>query len=504
MKPIRKGFLQKYWLIGLLILFFGLGLAIRLYDITDLPLDFHPTRQLFSALKARGMYYQNLPDLPEWQRDMAILQWKTKSSIEPPILEMLTVATYRLTGENLWVARVYSSLFWLVGGVFLFLLAKELTSKSGALATLAIYLFLPYGIFASRSFQPDPLMVMMIIAFWWLIFRWSKENGWKWAVLAGLVGGFAILVKLVAAFFVVGGALGALLGRYRVRELARKPQVWGVIGLGILPGAAYVLHGVFIVGTLTQQFSGRFIPGLLISPAFYLNWAGMIDNVVGHLLLVLGVLGALFFEKKSQRIFIFALWLAYLAYGFFFDYHISSHDYYSLILIPIVALSVAPLADKLLVSLVDLTRVARSLRIIAVMGIAYLFTMTLWDVRSEMKAVDYRPEVEMWMGVGEKFDHRGGNIIALTDDYGLRMNYWGWMGAKLWPTYANQQYSVLRSGKEEISLDFEKQLDGREFFLVTKLDELDLQPRLKEKLFSYQIYAEGEGFLIFDLRYPLQ
>ncbi len=35
-----------------------LGLGIRLLDLTDPPLDIHPTRQLHSALMARGMYYR--------------------------------------------------------------------------------------------------------------------------------------------------------------------------------------------------------------------------------------------------------------------------------------------------------------------------------------------------------------------------------------------------------------------------------------------------------------
>ena len=41
---------------------FALGLAIRLYDLTDPPLDFNPTRQLRGAIMARGYYYEMLPD----------------------------------------------------------------------------------------------------------------------------------------------------------------------------------------------------------------------------------------------------------------------------------------------------------------------------------------------------------------------------------------------------------------------------------------------------------
>jgi hypothetical protein len=30
------------------------GFTIRMLDMTDIPLDFHPTRQLYSAIKARS------------------------------------------------------------------------------------------------------------------------------------------------------------------------------------------------------------------------------------------------------------------------------------------------------------------------------------------------------------------------------------------------------------------------------------------------------------------
>ena len=89
-----------------LIVIFVAAAAIRLYDLTDLPLDFHPTRQLFSALKARGMYYEALTDAPAEQREFAIQQGKMRATIEPEILERLTVFTWKFTGERLWVAEI--------------------------------------------------------------------------------------------------------------------------------------------------------------------------------------------------------------------------------------------------------------------------------------------------------------------------------------------------------------------------------------------------------------
>jgi hypothetical protein len=39
------------------------------------------TRGVFSAAKARSMYYETLPGVPDWQREFAIQQWKTKVTI---------------------------------------------------------------------------------------------------------------------------------------------------------------------------------------------------------------------------------------------------------------------------------------------------------------------------------------------------------------------------------------------------------------------------------------
>ncbi len=127
-----------------LVLIFGAALAIRLYDLSDLPFDFHPTRQLVSFIKARGLYYETQPEgISTEQLETGIRFAKLKADVEPVVFERLVAFTYRFTGEQLWVARVYSSLFWLIGGVFLFLLAREFVSFEGALVATTYYLIFP-------------------------------------------------------------------------------------------------------------------------------------------------------------------------------------------------------------------------------------------------------------------------------------------------------------------------------------------------------------------------
>src|SRR5687768_9945488 len=190
-------FASKFARSAALILLFAIALTIRLYDLTDLPLDFHPTRQLLSAIKARGLYYETQPDgVPTWKLETAIRQAKLKADVEPVVFEHLVAFTYRFTGEQLWIARIYSSLFWLIGGVFLFMLVRDLVSFEGAIFSTAYYLFFPYAIIASRSFQPDALMVMLTISFWWIFSRWitftrspsPEGRGVRFALLAGQIG----------------------------------------------------------------------------------------------------------------------------------------------------------------------------------------------------------------------------------------------------------------------------------------------------------------------------
>ena len=483
--------MKRVYIIVLLLI---AGLSLRLYDLTDLPLDFHPTRQLFSLIKARGMYYATLSDIPEEQRQFAIDQWHSKTTFEPELLERLVVFTYSFTGEQVWIARIYSSLFWIIGGIFLYWLVRDLVSENGALLSLTFYLFLPYGVFASRSFQPDPLMLMLTIAFWWTVQRWSRNpTSWIFAILSGLFGGLAILVKFVAAFFVIGGGVGALLLKGEsTRETVRRPQVWVMTVLGILPGASWLVYGVYFTDFLTTKFEGRFIPALLVSPSFYLSWMSMLNMVLGGAMIALALLGLFYYR---QRIFVISLWTAYFVYGVFFDYHISTHDYYSLLIIPIAALSLAPFADLILPQ-----ASSRLSKIFLALVFSFGIFATAWSVRSQLKEMDYRPEAAMWAEIGQTLGPRA-KITALTQDYGARLEYWGWEKATIWPLYGDLVYHVdLKGANKEFEQLFANLATRSDFFLVTMPDELSRQPELKERLAQYPVFAEGEGYIIYNLK----
>jgi hypothetical protein len=77
-------------------------------------------------------------------------------------MESLAALAYSIIGEHIWVGRVIASLFWLAGGIAIWLLAKELSMPQGGIIAMTYFLFLPFGMDASWAFMPDSLMTALI------------------------------------------------------------------------------------------------------------------------------------------------------------------------------------------------------------------------------------------------------------------------------------------------------------------------------------------------------
>ncbi|NJN43488.1 MAG: phospholipid carrier-dependent glycosyltransferase [Anaerolineae bacterium] len=329
-----------------LLLTFAVALGIRLYDLTDPPFDFHATRQFRSAVIARGIFYAGLDHVDPQLRDRAIAQWESEQQLEPSLLEWLTALTYHLPGgEALWKARLLSSLFWVFGGVAIFALVNEMTTFTAALVSSMVYLFLPFGVIASRSFQPDPMMVMFTVVAVWQIYRWHRTRAWRNAIWAGAFAGVAILSKAVALFPIGGAAIALVLFDRDWKSVLRDIQVWAIGLLALSPGAVYYVYGIFIAGFLQGQAKQSFLPSLWLDPNYYLRWAKLGVEVVGVSTLILVLVGIFFWKRKTERVFLLGLWVGYGTYGLAFPYHIMTHDYYQLPLIPIVAISISPVID---------------------------------------------------------------------------------------------------------------------------------------------------------------
>jgi len=483
-----------------------LGFAVRFIDFTDLPLDFAATRQLHSLIMARGIYYEmESPDtlsMPQDKRIYGINTGNAETRIEPPIMEYLSAVTYRLIGqENILVPRLYSMLFWVLGGIPLFLLARKLMNINGALASMAAYLFIPFGVFASRSFQPDPLMVMCII--WALYFQksWSDNSTLKNAILAGLLTGIALFVKAPSAFFVGFTFVGLVLSK-GFRNWIKNPQIYIMAALALLPAILFNFLSASIGGNAGSIFGARFFPELFTDPNWYSDWLQTAKSVTGYFPLILAVLAVFLIKVKIDRVFYLCLWLGYVLYGFTFAYHIYTHNYYQLPLIPTIALGIgfffALIFEKLeVVNTQWISRAFIVLVLLVSLGICVQVT------RGTLITKEYRHEAKYWSDLGAKI---GGNasVIALTHDNGYRINYWGFVNPSLWPTAGDRTIKALVGATDPEFVQLFKELaSGKDYFLVTLVGEFEAQPDLHEYLFATYPYQQGDGYYLFDLRQKL-
>ena len=498
--PVRSR-LAIYPLLAVMLLCIGAGL--RLFDLTDQPIDFHPTRQLRGMIVARGMYYEMLPGAdPDIRRQAAAFQAST-GQYEPPILERLTALTDLLVGQEVfWIARVYSTLFWLVGGLALWVTARRMKSEIAALLALAFYLVLPFGVQAGRSIQPDPMMVMWMALAGWAIFRWSQS--WVWAVFSGLFAGLAVLTKAVSVFTLAGGMIALALytfglGRRRpwwkpLVDLSGSPQIWLMIALSLGPTLIYYLSRQ---GRAAEYFSTWTLAlrHLWLEPRFYAGWLALAAELITPPFLLLALIGV-WLARGRERWLLVGLWLGYFCYGMFLPYQMDTHSYYHLQLVWLVGLSLVPVFRVVAAWVLERPRWVRwgTLAAVVVLG-----AIAAWQALVPLYGQDYRNEPAYWNEIASYLP-ADGKIIALTQDYGYRLMYYGWRKVTLWPNRGEIKLTALRNSNKEFEEFFARRTEGKRYFLITAFRQFEDQPALQQVLSEhYMVAAQGQGYLIFDL-----
>ena len=133
-------------------------------------------------------------------------------------------------------------------------------------------------------------------------------------------------------------------------------------------------------------------------------------------------------------------------------------------------------------------------------------SVKVWDVRVELVRDNYRNEPAYWQEIADTLG-RDSSVVALTHDYGNRLVYYGWITPQIWlPSGHLEKYRQLRGGAPINVQNWFKEITGnKDYFLVTLMNQLNKQPELKEILYdNYAIYAQGDGYVIFDLHHPIR
>ena len=497
---------------ALLILLLALGGLLRLLDLTDPPLDFHPTRQLRNSIIARGIYYDLLPNADPAIRALADSIARVPARYEPPVTETLVAVTYLVAGgESIAIPRIYGTIFWLLAGLCLYDLARRITdSPIAALLSLAYLLVLPFAVQASRSFQPDPLMTASAFIGIYFLYRWSEStipdsrfpisqstnsrfsSSWKFALLAAAFIGFATFVKIFIGF-IVGGAAVALVLSTLKGKFWRSPQVWTMAAIMIVP--AFLFYFTGDRGNSSEYITNWSLAmlKLITSTDFYSKWLAFLGSLFGLTFIFLSLAGTLLAASRGRALLI-GLWTGYLLYGLSVPFQMYTHSYYHLQLTPIIALGLSPLAEAVIRKAVGEKRIWQAALIaltVAVVG------YESWVARSVLIAEDFRHEPGYWQTVGDAIP-ADAKVIALTQDFGYRVMYYGWRRVDTWPLASG--LAEVRGNTINAEKTFAEMAAGKDYFLVTSFNQLDKQPDLKKILDGYPIAAEGNGFVLYDLQ----
>lgn len=483
-------------------LLFLTALGIRLAHISEPPLNFHAVRQYRTLLIARAYFYETSSAIPDWKKQIVRTSMERQPMWEPQIMEIAASLIYRITRtERFWIPRIMSSAFWLIGAVFLYLIATELFDADAAVFSTAFYLLLPFAVLASRSAQPDSLMVMGLIVSVFTIFRYYQKPSAVRLFVAAIVSAMAILTKFVGLFALWGSFASIGLYTMGFRRFFRSGVAWSFVLITATPALLFYSYGIFIRKSLSGVAEGNILPHLVLYPFFWEGWLTQIGAVVGYPALVGALFGILLVPGGLPRALLSGLWAGYIVFGLVFTYTIHTHDYWNLQLVPIVALCLGPVASALTEQLRSVHREWHWRW--AMTGIALLaVVLVVGTTRNRLADLESERKVQRAHEIGEQVNNRT-DIIYLSGDYGLPLEYHGELSGTPWPLVSDIEWEQLAGvpvlgAEERFNSRFAKHL--AKYFIVEDLREFEQQPDLKRFLSRFPLVVRKQDYLIFKLR----
>jgi hypothetical protein len=321
-------------------------------------------------------------------------------------------------------------------------------------------------------------------------------------VAAGVAGGLACLIKVVAACFIAPMAILAVLSVFGIKRWMRNLQVWVMAGLVALPsGIFYLLINTQRSGDFMSFWTGSLI-SMVLTSHFYAEWLAMIQSLFSLFPFLLALLGLTLINGRSRWL-VSGLWIGYIMYGLIFPYQYITHEYYQLPLVALISLSMGPVIDAFLSVL---GKQHWAWRIAAAGILIFAAFYSFYVARSVMVARSYKNEPAAWKRIGDAIP-ADSHFVAITTDYGMRLRYYGWRTMSAgWPTSSDENLFTLagRGGIDDYQSYFNQFISGKDLFVVLAFNELDSQPKLKELLSHYPVFSKGDGYLIYDLKHPIK
>lgn len=325
-----KKFNIEYILLTLILI---LGFVVRLYKVNNPIADWHSWRQADTASVTRNYIENGINLLTPKYDDISSIQSRLPNPngyrmVEFPFYNAIS-AVFAKTYPNLTLevwSRLVTIFCALVTAFFLYLIAKRYFNWQIGVLSAFFYLFIPFNIYFTRIVLPDPMGVMFgVIAIWAIGINFY---------LSAIFFSMMLLVKPYLGFYILPIIY---LADFKTNW---KKFIWYCVLAGLPFIAWRIWESRFPEGIplFWWAFNGT---GIRFRPAYW-NW--IYGERLGHLLL--GSLGLIPFvfgvlnTKVKNHLVHWFLFGAFLYVTFVASANVM-HDYYQILTIPVVALTLA-------------------------------------------------------------------------------------------------------------------------------------------------------------------
>lgn len=342
----------------LIIITLTIGLWLRLYRLDGPVADWQSFRQADTASVTKIFAVSGIDLLHPRYHDISNVQsgqanpqgWRM---VELPVYNALSVYYHQIFRTNIEISsRMVSIIFSLGSAVLIFLICFQMTASFWpSFLSLTVFLFLPFNIYYSRTILPEPAAVFfMLLALY--LFKPS-------VILSGLSLALAILLKPYTALIIFPALLLFTFEKYHRKinfrsllililfsAISLLPFLWwrhwiSQFPAGI-PKSDWLLNDSDST-TFPNWFHGynlTFLNKLVALRPHWWQW--LFYDRIGNL--ILGAFGTiplflgLAYKKNKTQIFSFSLIAGIFLYFVIVAQGNIQHDYYQVLIIPILAI----------------------------------------------------------------------------------------------------------------------------------------------------------------------
>lgn len=338
-----RNFIKKY---PLLICIAVLAFVLRMYKINTPLLDWHSWRQADTASVTREYVQKTLnPLYPTYHDLSSIPSGKDNPNgfrmVEFPIYNILVASLIKAVPSLPLVptSRVISALFSIGTLVSLFFLARSYYGKKVGYLTAFFFAVIPYSIFYSRVILPEPIMVffstLSITTFRLYIKKPKAITYWT----SFLTLAVALLLKPFVIFLIPVYSV-MILEERKLKDAIKDFRLYFYAIFSMIPFILWrnwILNFPEGIPSSDWLFNGN---GIRFRPA-WVRWLGyerLTKLILGYVGIVLLPI-SFFNELKNKKFFIPAWWLGIALYFTVIATGNVQHDYYQVIVTPIIALT---------------------------------------------------------------------------------------------------------------------------------------------------------------------